>query len=149
MGSDLRGSVGECRPEEAWERLAADPAAVLVDVRTRPEWSFVGIPDLSRIGREAILLEWRKYPDMAVNAGFADALLDALGGNMPPAIFFLCRSGARSLEAAGEVAARMAAQGQDVVCVNVEEGFEGVLDDARHRGRLNGWKAAGLPWKQS
>jgi hypothetical protein len=30
----------------------------------------------------------------------------------------------------------------------VAEGFEGNLDAERHRGRVGGWKAAGLPWAQ-
>jgi len=31
---------------------------------------------------------------------------------------------------------------------NVLDGFEGDLDEAKHRGGT-GWKAVGLPWKQS
>ena len=27
-------------------------------------------------------------------------------------------------------------------------GFEGPLDDMRHRGAISGWKAEGLPWLQ-
>ena len=34
-------------------------------------------------------------------------------------------------------------------CFNVEGGFEGNHNEARQRGTLNGWKAAGLPWFQS
>jgi hypothetical protein len=33
-------------------------------------------------------------------------------------------------------------------CHNVAGGFEGPLDDDRHRGSADGWKAAGLPWLQ-
>jgi hypothetical protein len=31
---------------------------------------------------------------------------------------------------------------------NVQEGFEGDLDDRLQRGHLNGWRRAGLPWVQ-
>jgi rhodanese-related sulfurtransferase len=31
---------------------------------------------------------------------------------------------------------------------NLAGGFEGGLDPSRHRGRVDGWKAAGLPWMQ-
>ncbi len=30
----------------------------------------------------------------------------------------------------------------------VEGGFEGPLDENNHRGRVEGWKARGLPWVQ-
>ena len=33
-------------------------------------------------------------------------------------------------------------------CFNLAGGFEGPLDNDGHRGRLDGWKVAGLPWKQ-
>jgi hypothetical protein len=33
-------------------------------------------------------------------------------------------------------------------CRNVADGFEGPLDAERHRGKLGGWKAKGLPWAQ-
>ena len=33
-------------------------------------------------------------------------------------------------------------------CHNVAGGFEGPLDEDRHRGSIGGWKAAGLPWLQ-
>jgi hypothetical protein len=32
---------------------------------------------------------------------------------------------------------------------NIADGFEGDLDAQRHRGQNKGWKAQGLPWKQS
>ena len=32
---------------------------------------------------------------------------------------------------------------------NIAQGFEGDLDEARHRGSLTGWKASGLPWRQN
>ena len=37
--------------EEVWARLEKDPGSVLIDVRTRAEWTFVGLPDLEKIGR--------------------------------------------------------------------------------------------------
>lgn len=140
--------VGEVDPVAAWQILETHPDALLVDVRSRAEWSFVGTPDLSPIGKQVILAEWRRYPDMAVNPGFAEALLAETGGT-PSHLLFICRSGARSLEAAREVQARLDAAGAKTVCLNVAEGFEGGLDPEGHRGRLNGWKARGLAWRQS
>jgi len=141
--------VDECDPQQAWDALQADGSARLVDVRTRPEWSFVGIPDLSPLGRQAILTEWRVFPDMQINSRFAEALVAELGDDTPSHIYFLCRSGARSMEAARTVSAHYAEQGIDMPCTNVAEGFEGDLDENRHRGSRNGWKARGLSWRQS
>ncbi len=149
MAGAASAMVSECNPREAWDALSEDPAAVLVDVRTRPEWSFVGTPDLSELGRQVVLSEWRMFPDMGVNATFADDLMNILGGALPARIYFLCRSGARSMEAAKAVAHTCGSLGQTTMCVNIAEGFEGDLDTARHRGALNGWKARGLPWQQS
>ena len=47
---------------EAWERLQADPKAQLVDVRTMAEWNFVGLPDLSALGRQVHCIEWQSFP---------------------------------------------------------------------------------------
>lgn len=130
-----------------WPALKADPQAVLVDVRSRAEWTFVGVPDLSPIGREPVLLEWQRFPGMEPNADFVDQLRSALaerGAGSETPIYFLCRSGARSAAAA----AAMTAAGFRY-CVNVSDGFEGSLDSERHRGRSNGWKAADLPWRQT
>ena len=39
----------------------------LVDVRTSPEWEFVGIPDLSIIKKQTILVSFLFYPKMNEN----------------------------------------------------------------------------------
>jgi len=145
IGDRPEDYAGDVAPQEAWRILSADPQAVLVDVRTRAEWSFVGVPDLSGAGKEPVLLEWQQFPSMAQNAGFAAdlaATLGADGRNAP--VFFLCRSGARS-----KAAAIAMSQSGFARCFNVAGGFEGDLDDGRHRGGRNGWKAADLPWVQS
>jgi rhodanese-related sulfurtransferase len=130
-------------PEQVWAVLAETPRAVLCDVRTEPEWRFVGIPDLSPLGRATLLISWQIYPDMAIAADFCDQLRAA--GCAPEApLFFLCRSGVRSLAAASA-----AAESGFAFCFNVSDGFEGPLDGAHRRGRRGGWKAAGLPWRQT
>ena len=35
---------GNISPAEAHQRLQGNSSAVLVDVRTQPEWTFVGVP---------------------------------------------------------------------------------------------------------
>ena len=132
--------AGELTLEQAWTMLADDPAAVLVDVRTMAEWNFVGVPDLSGLGKEARLVEWIGYPDGAPNPGFVEQASAELSPGQP--ILLLCRSGARSLGAARALTA--AGFGP---AYNVTAGFEGPLDADGHRG--GGWKHAGLAWRQS
>lgn len=138
--------AGNVSPEAAFAALSDNSAARLVDVRTQPEWGFVGQVDPDALAGPTINLSWQDYPHMAVNGAFADTLKSALGesGATPSdPVYFLCRSGVRSLAAARE----MAAHGF-TACFNIEGGFEGDKDDDGHRGRRNGWKVAKLPWKQ-
>ncbi len=141
--------VGEVGPGEAWQILEREGSARLVDVRTRAEWHFVGLPDTGELGKAPILVEWSSYPDMSVNRAFADEIEKAVGSDAVGPLLFLCRSGARSLQAAAMVADHYSRQGRPVTCLNVAEGFEGDMDASGRRGRRNGWKARGLAWRQS
>ena len=136
-------------PNETWAGLTDKTGAILVDVRTNAEWSFVGIPDLSSLNKQAMLIEWKEFPTMAQNETFASQLMDTLNGTAPSDVYFLCRSGVRSLAAAALMSGVFADQGWSVNCINVTEGFEGDVDPDGHRGKLNGWKASGLAWRQS
>ena len=132
--------------DETWARLERDADAVLIDVRTIAEWAYVGLPDLSSINKQPVLVEWQSFPDDRLNAAFVDRVAEALipiGATKDNELFFICRSGVRSLKAARALAAAGYSQ-----CRNVADGFEGPLDPDRHRGRLAGWKAKGLPWVQ-
>jgi rhodanese-related sulfurtransferase len=143
MGDTVgQGYSGDVEPREAWRILSQDPEAVLVDVRTDAEWSYVGLPDLSALGKRPVLVAWQNFPSMERNGGFA-AELAAKGASKTAPILFLCRSGARSRAAAQAMTGEGYAR-----CYNVAGGFEGDLDAERHRGRINGWKAQGLPWAQ-
>jgi len=127
---------GAVAPQEAFELLAHVPGARLIDVRTRPEWDYVGrVP-----GSE--LIEWNTYPDGTRNPGFLDALHRVATDPDAP-VLFLCRSGQRS-----DSAARVAAVAGYSKAFNVLEGFEGDKDRDGQRGKLGGWRKAGLPWIQ-
>jgi rhodanese-related sulfurtransferase len=144
LGASPANYAGDISAQEAWRVLSENPNAVLVDVRTRAEWSYVGLADLSAIGKEPLLAEWQSFPAMNVNPGFAADVAGALGDASRDApVLFLCRSGARSKAAAIALTAQGFAQSY-----NIAGGFEGDLDEARHRGARNGWKASGLPWAQ-
>jgi len=134
--------AGDITAREAWEMLRKDPRAVLVDVRSEPEWRFVGVPDLTGIGKRTVLASWQHYPGMSHNPDFL-AEVAAAGVQPEQTVLFLCRSGARSRSAAMALTERGYR-----TCYNVAGGFEGSHDGARHRGTSDGWKAAGLPWSQ-
>jgi rhodanese-related sulfurtransferase len=139
--------AGDVSAKAAWDALGQDKSSTLIDVRCRAEWTFVGVVDLRPLGREPIQLEWQSYPTMGVNREFTaelDAELRKRGVRWDTALFFLCRSGARS-RAAAEAMTAVGYQS----CFNVAGGFEGDVDDQQHRGRLNGWKALNLPWVQN
>jgi rhodanese-related sulfurtransferase len=145
--SGLRTSSGVVNvpAQSAWEGLSAHPKSQLIDVRTQAEWTFVGVADLDAIGRQTILVEWLRYPDNRLNDGFVSecrAQLESHGANTETSLYFICRSGARSLSAASA----MYSAGY-TFCYNIAEGFEGPLDTRRRRG-IRGWKADGLPWIQ-
>ena len=135
--------AGDLSPAAAYELLAADPDAVLVDVRTRAEWSYVGTPDLSEVGRDVVLAEWVTFPDGARNPQFLEAVSAAAASKDTPVVF-LCRSGVRSV-----AAAEAATAAGFTAAYNVTEGFEGPSDASGHRGTAAGWKVRGLPWRQT
>lgn len=142
-GEAVAGYAGDVTPEAAWEALRTQPDAVLVDVRSDAEWSFVGLPDLASLGKDVVRAAWATFPGMKPNPEFA-ATVAAQGVGPDKAVYFLCRSGVRSAAAARALTAQGYAR-----CYNITGGFEGDLDAQRHRGQVNGWKLAGLPWSQS
>ena len=130
---------GDIRPAEAFERLKKNASAVLIDVRTQPEWTFVGVPQVERLMR----VSWQVYPQMDVNANFAKDV-ETMGLSKDTEILCLCRSGARSASAATALT-----NAGFTNCWNIAQGFEGDKNAEGRRGASNGWKAAGLPWAQS
>lgn len=127
---------GALLPAEAQELRQLAPGAVLVDVRTRAEWEWVGrVPGSTEI-------EWQTWPGGQANPSFAAELGQAV--DREALVMFLCRSGGRS-HAAAQVAKQM---GYTAV-YNILQGFEGDKDAHSHRNAVGGWRAAGLPWVQS
>jgi rhodanese-related sulfurtransferase len=127
---------GAVLPGEAYALLSAFPGGLLIDVRTRPEWEYVGHVAGS------VLIEWTSYPTGTRNPRFLDELRAAASDAQAPLVF-LCRSGQRS-----DAAARAAAAAGYTMAFNMLEGFEGSKDPDGHRGTLGGWRKAGLPWVQ-
>jgi len=134
--------VENVAPAEVWQALRENPNAHLVDVRTDAEWAYVGFPDLSPLGKRLVTISWQMFPEMQVNPDFV-AELQETGFTSAHHLYFLCRSGVRSLHAA---AAAIAAGFPHAY--NIADGFEGSADAEGHRGTVAGWKVAGLPWRQ-
>jgi len=126
MGLRYAGAV---TPAEA-HRLREAGAAIIVDVRTPPEYAQVGhVPGTP-------LVEWPRNGDRAALGAF----LEEIRARFEPEekLLFLCRSGVRS-----HYAAELAAHAGYPNAYNVLEGFEG-----EYGAGTNGWRAAGLPWEQ-
>lgn len=128
------GAVGELDPPAAWS-LVAHGQAVLVDVRSPEELTFVGrVPG-------GVNVPWATGRALVRNEAFAEDLAARVAPGAK--LLFLCRSGKRSASAAE---AALKAGFTDVA--NVLEGFEGDLDGHGQRGKRNGWRFHGLPWLQ-
>ncbi|MEW6612473.1 MAG: rhodanese-like domain-containing protein [Pseudomonadota bacterium] len=128
-----RPYAGDLTPQEAFALWNALPGCKLIDVRTQPELEFVGyVPN-------SLQVIWQLYPDMQVNPRFAEEV--ASQARPEEHLLFLCRTGGRSAAAAAFMTERGYRN-----CFNVLEGFEGRKDAQGHRGTVEGWKVAGLPW---
>ena len=131
-------------PRQAHQMLHDDPRAVLVDIRSTMEFLFVGHP------KGAVHVAWIDEPDWVVNPHFVTEVRKVmLGGvgldehNTDAPVLLICRSGKRSLEAGNLLIDNGFAE-----VYNIEEGFEGELDEAHHRSTTGGWRFHGLPWEQ-
>ena len=133
--STAAGYAGDIDPIEAWRRVQAGEAT-LIDVRTAEELHWVGrVPGVANV-------QWVIGREGRPNDNFVAELQAAVPKDRP--VLFLCRSGIRSAHAA-----RAASQAGWTSAWNVLQGFEGPIDPQRQRGRIGGWRAAGLPWEQN
>ena len=132
-------AIRELTPPQAWQLLQSRPDAILLDVRSSMEYQYVGHPP------GAVHVPLMEPPAWQADPGFVERVREILGaGTENRPLLALCRSGKRS-EAA---AMALLANGFTEV-YNIIEGFEGDLDEQRHRNSHNGWRFHGLPWEQS
>lgn len=127
--------------------------ALLVDIRTQAEITFVGKADAVDANIPYMLANFSTWDDkkgrflLTQNATFTDkmdALVSKAGLNKESTIIVMCRSGDRSARAADELTKAGYSNVYSVV-----EGFEGdVAKEGPNAGKrtVNGWKNAGLPW---
>ena len=109
------------KPKEAFDFLNANPQAVFVDCRSEMEFFFVGHP----VGAQHVA--WNDGPDWDINPHFVGQVKKVASMHRP--VVLICRSGHRSLDAG---LALEKAGFADVY--NVADGFEGPLDEKKHRG---------------
>jgi len=130
--------TGDINSLHAWHLMEENKQAILVDVRTKEEWDLVGVPDVSGLGTKMITLPFRTLPHMEINKNFAAELTSAAPDKTAP-LFFICKGGGRSFEAASV----MTAEGYEN-CYNIYDGFEG--NPSVVASESIGWKNI-LPWR--
>ena len=143
--------IDECEPSFVYKQLIKSNYCYLIDVRSKPELSFVGFPDDKDMKNEVIFCEWAFYPLMEKNLNFEDEILSKLNLENCKNLYFICRSGSRSFHAANSIKVMLNQKielSKNINCINVKFGFEGDLSSDYKRGNLNGWKFSNLPWKQ-
>ncbi len=130
-------------PADAFAMLEKKPNSLLIDVRSSMEFLFVGHP------KGAVHIAWIDEPDWDINPNFVTEIRKlVLGGvcgedGQTPAIILICRSGNRSLEA-GQLLLKSGLSN----VFNIDEGFEGELNEQHQRSTLGGWRFHQLPWEQ-
>ena len=92
--------IEESLPSSVYSELSKDDSSYLIDVRTKPEWNFVGYPYIKNMKNDIIFCEWAFYPLMQKNPHFEDEILSKLNLNNCRNLYFICRSGSRSFNAA-------------------------------------------------
>jgi rhodanese-related sulfurtransferase len=140
----MTGEVKALSPRQAWEMMEENPRVVMIDVRSSMEYLFVGHP----VG--SVHVPWIDAPEWTVNPHFVTEVRKVLLGGVgmgehsnDAPVVLICRSGKRSLEAG-----KLLIEKEFKEVFNVDEGFEGELDEHHHRSTTGGWRYHGLPWEQ-
>ena len=135
------------KSNEAFALLGEDEQAYLIDVRTRKEHIEVGIPDLSELGKDTHVVEWKTSILPGSRKRFLSDFNEKLGLRGEGKYFFICRSGIRSNFAALTVEESFKSGNYNGMCFNIEDGFEGHEQSLGYPKNPTGWKNLGLPWK--
>ena len=135
-------SVKNITSIECFNKLSEISNSYLIDIRTKPEWEFIGVPDLSSLNKKTIFISWHMYPEMKINSLFENQITES-NIKKNDKLFLICRSGNRSSDAAEFLTSCGFTN-----CFNVKDGFEGEIGPNHQRSTINGWKYYKLPWKQ-
>lgn len=108
---------------QCFEALKNNPNAYLIDVRTEEEWHETGIADLKNFNKEVHLISWLLLkPQTHINPNFLEELMNAINDKQAK-LYFICRSGGRSAQAA-----QASIEAGYQYCFNVEDGFTVVIE---------------------
>lgn len=131
-------------PEEAYEMIEDNDNAIILDVRTPEEITYLGTPGPNRAGDGSILFE-RVGAANYTGLSFMPDVIELVEDIKKPTIITICRSGSRSYKAALDL---MAAGYTRVY--SVSDGFEGDRNPETGTGYrdYNGWIVTGLPYKK-
>ena len=131
-------------PLQAFRFVEKNQRAVLIDVRSSMEFLFVGHP----VG--SVHVPWIDEPEWIVNPDSVTEVRKVMLGGIgvdehdsDAPVVLICRSGKRSLEAG-----KLLLNNGFADVYNIDEGFEGELDENHHRSTVGGWRFHGLPWEQ-
>mgnify|MGYP006415361271 FL=1 len=131
-------------PADAWQMVQDNPRVLLIDVRSSMEFLIVGHP----VG--AVHIPWIDEPDWEINEQFATEVRKLVLGGIHQGeklvgapIILICRSGKRSLEAGKRLIEERFTE-----VFNIDEGFEGELNEQHQRSSVGGWRFRELPWEQ-
>ena len=139
-----QNKVNHINTQKAWELLQKEPKVAFIDVRSDMEYLFIGHPT------GAVNIPWIAEPDWIINPDFVREVRKlVLGGiiespehhSVP--VMLICRSGNRSDEAG-----KLLIENGFTRVYNIEQGFEGELDEDHHRSTQGGWRHDNLPWEQ-
>lgn len=135
---NITGSeVGKASPIQCWEALQTRPNSYLIDVRSPEEWQETGIADLRSIEKEVNLLTWIFFtPHIHLNNNFLNELEQILPDKQAE-LFFMCKSGGRSMQAANAAVSKGYKKS-----FNVDDGFIGNAMDN------SGWINSNLPRRE-
>ena len=106
---------------DAFDFLSKRNNSHLIDTRSDIEWKTTGIPDLSSINKETNLINWGPVLDQTFFEQYKKFLLTSF--NQKDSLFFICRSGSRSL-----MAAKFAIEFGFKNSFNIYEGFHNEND---------------------
>lgn len=134
--------------------LLKDPDVLLVDIRSRAEVAFLGLPERADKHIPYMVMPMLASFDvekgtyqLEINPDFpsqVEAFIQARGATRDTPVILMCRSGTRSAKAADLLTDMGFTQVYSMI-----DGFEGdTSKDGLHKGqrRVNGWRNAGLEW---
>jgi rhodanese-related sulfurtransferase len=136
-------------PKEAYE-LTKKEKALFIDVRTREEVNFLGMPTIADANIPYMEMDpmysWNDKKNtfkLLPNSEFVSLVAErvkAKGLDKNSPIILMCRSGDRSA-----LAANLLAKDGYTKVYSIVTGFEGNMSKKGRRS-VDGWKNAGLPW---